>query len=128
LNQYDDVVTEVATFLRNRAAALKDMGVASDAIVLDPGFGFAKDAGQNLEMLRRIDEFVALGYPLLVGTSRKSFIGQTLGLPEDLRLEGTIATVIWAIARGARMVRVHDVEEVGRALKMVEAIENGLDR
>jgi dihydropteroate synthase len=125
LNQYGDVVTEVATFLRDRAASLQEMGVASDAIVLDPGFGFAKDAGQNLEMLRRLDEFVKLGYPVLAGTSRKSFIGQTLDLPEDQRLEGTIATVIWAVAKGARMVRVHDVEEVGRALKMVEAIENG---
>ncbi|MQA99358.1 MAG: dihydropteroate synthase [Actinobacteria bacterium] len=127
LNQYGDVVAEVSTFLRDRAASLRDMGVASDAIVVDPGFGFAKDPGQNLEMLRRMDAFVELGYPVLAGTSRKSFIGQALDLPEDQRLEGTIATVIWAVAKGARMVRVHDVEEVGRALKMVEAIEHGLD-
>lgn len=127
LDRYGDVVADVASFLRDRAASLREMGVASDAIVLDPGFGFAKNAGQNLELLRRIEEFMGLGYPLLVGTSRKSFIGQTLDVPENERLEGTIATVVWAVMKGARIVRVHDVEEVRRGVRMVEAIEYGLE-
>jgi dihydropteroate synthase len=128
LDQYDDVVLDVRDFLRDRASGLRELGVASDAIALDPGFGFAKNPAQNLEMLRRFEEFSQLGYPLLAGTSRKSFIGQVLGLPEDERVEGTIATVVWAVAAGTHIVRVHDVEQVGRALKLVDAIrEDGLD-
>ena len=127
LNRYDDVVSDVKRFLERRADRLKALGVPADAIVLDPGFGFAKDPAQNLEMLRRFGEFADLGYPLVAGTSRKSFIGRVLDLPEEERVEGTIATVVWAVREGASIVRVHDVEQVARALKLVTAIREGLD-
>ena len=125
LARYEDVVSEVARFLAARAASLVASGMPRDAICLDPGFGFAKAPVQNLEMLRRFDEFVALGYPILAGTSRKSFIGEVLDLPPDRRLEGTLATVVWSVAKGAAIVRVHDVEETVRAVKMVDAIVSG---
>ena len=126
LNDYGDVVADVRDFLRARAGQLTARGVAREGIVLDPGFGFAKDPAQNLEMLRRFAEFIDLGYPVLAGTSRKSFIGRVLDLPEDERLEGTIATVIWAIREGASIVRVHDVEQIARALKVAYAIQRGM--
>ncbi len=124
LTDYDDIVSHVGTFLARRARDLEDAGVEHDAIVVDPGFGFAKDPGQNLTVLNRLEEIVALGYPVLVGTSRKSFIGEILDLPVEKRVEGTIATVLWAIAAGARIVRVHDVEPTMRAVRMAEAIRD----
>ncbi len=124
LAEYDDVVAEVATFLSTAADRLKVAGVAEDSIVLDPGFGFAKTPQQNLELLDRLDEIVALGYPVLAGTSRKSFIGAVLDLPEGERLEGTAATVAWAIARGADIVRVHDVAQMARVVRMCQAIRD----
>ena len=126
LISYGDVVGDVAAFLADRARGLRDLGLGPDRVVLDPGFGFAKDPSQNLEMLRRFDEFARLRYPLLVGTSRKSFIGRVLDLPEDQRVEGTIATVVWAVSKGANMVRVHDVEAASRAVAMTQAIARGL--
>ena len=122
LTEYGDVVADVGAFLEGRAHALEAMGVDHRSIVLDPGYGFAKTPLQNLTMLRRIDEHLALGYPLLAGTSRKSFIGATLDLPEEQRLEGTAATVAWAVSKGAQMVRVHDVEAMVRTVRMIEAI------
>jgi dihydropteroate synthase len=122
LTDYRDVVREVASFLSRRVAELESRGVASNAIAIDPGIGFAKSPAQNLEILDRLDELADLGYPLLVGTSRKSFIGSVLDLPETERLEGTIATVVWAIAKGAKIVRVHDVAQVMRAVRMTTAI------
>lgn len=124
LTDYTDVVTEVAGFLGRSAERLLDAGVARDSIVLDPGFGFAKTAEQNLELLDRLDEVVALGYPVLAGTSRKSFIGAVLDVPESDRVEGTAATVVWAIARGAHIVRVHDVDPLARVVKMCQAIRD----
>ena len=124
LTDYADVVTDVGAFLARRAEELQNDGVRRDSIVLDPGYGFAKTPIQNLAMLRRIEEHLALGYPLLVGTSRKSFIGAVLDLPEGERLEGTAATVAWAVARGAQMVRVHDVEAIVRTVRMTEAIKS----
>ncbi|HEX2049231.1 MAG TPA: dihydropteroate synthase [Actinomycetota bacterium] len=124
LTEYDDVVTHVASFLAARARALEERGVARDAIVLDPGFGFAKTPEQNLVLLNRLDEIVALGYPVLSGTSRKSFIGRVLDLPERERVEGTAATVAWSVAQGARIVRVHDVAEMTRVARMTEAIRD----
>ena len=123
LTDYDDVVGDVAAFLVGRATTLESIGVPRDSIVLDPGFGFAKTPDQNLVMLRRFDEFVATGYPLLAGTSRKSFIGAVLDAEEQDRLEGTIATVVWALGKGACLVRVHDVPEVVRAVRMTNAIK-----
>lgn len=122
LTDYDDVVTDVRDFLRLRTEQLNELGVARDAICLDPGYGFAKDPQQSLALLRRLDEIVDLGYPVLVGTSRKSFIGVALDLPGDQRMEGTAATVAWAISKGAHIVRVHDVEPIVRTLRMLEAI------
>jgi dihydropteroate synthase len=121
--RYDDVVREVAAFLAARAEAALAAGVAVDRIVVDPGFGFGKTREHNLVLLRRLDEIVALGYPVLVGTSRKSFIGATLGgLPVEDRLEGTAATVALAVAAGASIVRVHDVRAMARVVRMVEAV------
>jgi dihydropteroate synthase len=122
LNQYGDIVADVCRFLLSWAQRLESSGVPSEAIVLDPGFGFAKSSDQNLELLERLDEVVSLGYPVLAGTSRKSFIGAVLDLPEDERLEGTAATVAWAVSEGANILRVHDVKEMGRVVKMAAAI------
>lgn len=122
LTGYDDVVSDVARFLQRRTRELETAGVDPQSIVVDPGFGFAKTPEQNLELLRRLDEIVTLGYPVLVGTSRKSFIGRVLGVAEHQRVEGTAATVVWAIAKGARLLRVHDVAPIARAVKMTEAI------
>ncbi|MDQ4065271.1 MAG: dihydropteroate synthase, partial [Actinomycetota bacterium] len=122
LTDYDDVVADVAAFLQQRAGELESIGVPHDAIAIDPGFGFAKDAGQSLTMLRRFEEFVALGYPVLAGTSRKSFIGAVLDTEESDRLEGTAVTAALAVAKGARIVRVHDVKEMSRVVTMAAAV------
>ena len=127
LTDYDDVVADVRRFLQTAAEELELDGVPRDSIVLDPGFGFAKTPAQNLELLRRLSEIVDIGYPVLSGTSRKSFIGAVLDLPEDQRVEGTAATVTWAVAQGARMVRVHDVAAIVRTVRMSEAILHGAD-
>lgn len=124
LTDYGDVVTDVASFLGEAVSRLIEAGIARESIVLDPGFGFAKNADQNLELLDRLDEIVALGYPVLAGTSRKSFIGAVLDLPEDRRVEGTAATVAWAMSRGAHIVRVHDVEPIARVVRMSQAIRD----
>ena len=122
LTDYDDVVAHVTTFLRGRADELQEAGVPLDAIVLDPGIGFAKTAEQSVDLLRSLSHLVALGYPVLVGTSRKSFMGHLLGLEEGQRLEATAASVAWAVIQGARMVRVHDVEPNVRAVRMTELV------
>ena len=124
--EYDDVVKDVAAHLRERADAAIQAGIAADNIVLDPGFGFGKNVAQNLELLRRLRELAALGYPLLLGTSRKSTIGKVLGgLPPEDRLEGTAATVALSIANGAAIVRVHDVKAMTRVARMTDAIVRG---
>jgi len=122
MTEYSDVVADVARFLASWAVGLEAAGVLQDSIVLDPGFGFAKTVEQNLVLLERLDEVLGLGYPVLVGTSRKSFIGAVLDLPEDQRLEGTAATVAWAVSEGAHIMRVHDVKEMSRVVQMADAI------
>ena len=122
LTSYDDVVSDVGAFLARRAREIEEAGVDANRIAVDPGIGFAKTAAQSLEVLKRLDELVAAGYPVMVGVSRKSFIGQTLGLPDGQRLEATVAANLWAVAQGARIVRVHDVEANVRAIRMAEAI------
>jgi dihydropteroate synthase len=122
LTRYDDVVADVAGWLRARAARAEEAGVARECIAVDPGYGFAKDARQSLELLRGLDRIVELPYPVLVGTSRKSFIGKALDLPLDARLEGTAATVAWAVSHGAAIVRVHEVRPMVRVARMIEAI------
>jgi dihydropteroate synthase len=126
LANYVDVVKEVATFLMERADRLEASGIRRDAMVLDPGFGFAKTAEQNLELLARFDELTALGPPVLAGVSRKSFIGKILNVDTAQRTEGTLAALVWAVARGARIVRVHDVRAAVRAVRMTEAIQCAL--
>ncbi|HEX2056763.1 MAG TPA: dihydropteroate synthase [Actinomycetota bacterium] len=122
LTDYDDVVAQTTTFLTDRAQQAADAGVDTSSIALDPGIGFAKSAEQSLQLLAGLGELVGTGWPVVVGTSRKSFIGVTLGVPEDQRLEGTGATVAWAVAQGAQIVRVHDVEAMARVVRMTEAI------
>ena len=122
LTDYRDVVGDVGAFLVERARTLEKVGLPAESIVLDPGFGFAKTPAQNLEMLKRFDEFTEHGFPVLAGTSRKSFIGAVLDLDETERVEGTAATVAIAVAKGARIVRVHDVKEIARVVRMTAAI------
>lgn len=124
LTEYEDVVTDVRSFLVQRARELEAGGVGRESIVLDPGIGFAKNPRQNLELIKRMDEITSLRHPILVGTSRKSFIGAVLDLPEDERIEGTLATIVAAVLAGARIVRVHDVGQSVRAVRMTEAIED----
>jgi dihydropteroate synthase len=122
LGHYDDVVDEVRAFLSRRANELTARGVSRDSIAIDPGIGFAKRAEHSLTMLNRLDEIVSLGFPVVVGTSRKSFIGGVLKVPEGERVEGTAATVAWAVAKGVHIVRVHDVSPLARVVRMTEAI------
>ena len=120
---YKDVVGEVKTFLAERAAAASAAGVPKDRIVLDPGFGFGKNLEHNLTLLRRLPELAALGFPLLVGLSRKSMIGTLLGgKPVEQRLQGSVAAAMIAVQSGASIVRVHDVAPTVEALKVVSAL------
>ncbi len=121
-----DIVAAVASELAERVANAERAGIAREKIIIDPGIGFGKGLEQNLELLRRLGEFKTYpglqGLPLLIGTSRKSVIGLTLNLPVSERLEGTLATLALAIAQGADMVRVHDVQAAVRACRMADAI------
>ena len=123
---YADVVREVRAHLLQQAGIALAAGIAAENIILDPGIGFGKTAVHNLELLRRLRELADTGYPLLVGTSRKSTIGKVLGdLPPGERLEGTAATVALSIAYGAAIVRVHDVRHMARVARMSDAIVRG---
>ncbi len=119
---YQDVMAEVISSLRNSLDLALRLGVTRENIILDPGIGFGKSWQQELEVLRRLEELKSLGRPILVGPSRKSFIGMVLNLPADQRVEGTAATVSIAIANGADMVRVHDVKQMVRVCRMSDAI------
>ncbi|MDD9903392.1 MAG: dihydropteroate synthase [Rhodospirillaceae bacterium] len=119
---YGDLLADVATDLAALAADAAAAGIDKDQIVLDPGLAFGKTVEQNLQLVDQLGLLKALGYPLLVGPSRKSFIGQVLDLPVEERVEGTAATVAIAIARGADIVRVHDVEAMVRIARMTDAI------
>jgi dihydropteroate synthase len=121
--RYADVVGEVSRFLAERAGAAMAAGLDPSRIAVDPGFGFGKTREHNLVLLRRLRELRCLGFPIVAGTSRKSFIGASLGgLEAGERLEGTAATVAIAVANGASVVRVHDVREMARVVRMVEAV------
>ena len=124
---YGDVVAEVKSFLAGRARACEAAGIARERIVLDPGFGFGKTVAHNLALLRALPELAALGYPVLAGLSRKStigaLIGQERGRDTDERLAGSLAAALAAVARGAAIVRVHDVRETVDALKVWSAVE-----
>lgn len=119
---YDDVVGEVKAFFKDRLEAADSCGVPRENIILDPGIGFGKTLEHNLAILNALGSMVELGRPLLIGVSRKSFIGKILGVEAHDRLEGTIAASIVGILRGASLLRVHDIEPVKRAVSVVEAI------
>ena len=123
--EYEDLAPEVAASLRKSAALAMEAGVPKESLILDPGIGFGKTADHNLEILSRLGELKALGFPLMVGTSRKSTIGLVLDLPVEERLEGTAATVALSIAGGADIVRVHDVEAMVRVARMSDAVVRG---
>jgi dihydropteroate synthase len=118
---YEDVVSEVKAFLEARMAAVVAEGIPEERIMLDPGIGFGKTLEHNLELLRRLGELVALGRPIVIGTSRKSFLGRITGREVDERLAGTITTNVLAYERGARVFRVHDVGPVHDALQVAAA-------
>jgi len=119
---YENLIEDVKRELLECVAIAKNAGIAESFIVLDPGIGFGKTREHNLELINRLDEIRELGYPILLGTSRKSFIGFTLDLPADQRVEGTAATVSVGITRGADIIRVHDVKEMVRVTKMTDSI------
>lgn len=119
---YDNVVKEIYDTLAERIHAATQHGIAPDKVIVDPGIGFGKTTEHNLQILRHLDIFKRLDTPILIGTSRKSFIGNVLNLPVEERVEGTVATVCWAIAHGADIVRVHDVQATARAAKMMDAL------
>jgi dihydropteroate synthase len=119
---YDDVVTDVKAFLAERMEAAIDAGVAEERIWLDPGIGFGKGLEHNLELLRRLAELRELGRPLVIGTSRKSFIGKIDGSSVEERLGGTIASSVLAAAEGADVLRVHDAAAAAQATKVASAI------
>ena len=121
---FDDVVEEVIEELGDAIDRACDRGLPRDQIVVDPGIGFGKKGRHNLELLRRLDELGRLDRPILVGASRKSFIGAILDQPADRRLSGSLAAVAWAASQGVAMVRVHDVEETVQFLKVWDAIDS----
>ncbi|HUT41459.1 MAG TPA: dihydropteroate synthase [Gammaproteobacteria bacterium] len=122
--EYRDAVEEVAGFLVGRAEACQAAGIARDRILLDPGFGFGKTTRHNLQLLQRLDVLVARGYPVLVGLSRKSLIGNVLDLPVDKRLYPGLALAVLAVWQGAAIVRTHDVAATREAIEMCQAVRD----
>jgi dihydropteroate synthase len=121
---YENLLEEVKNELLESVKIAHDAGVKDERIILDPGIGFGKTVEQNLELINRLNEIKGLGYPVLLGVSRKSFIGYTLNLPPDERLEGTAAACTVGIMRGANILRVHDVKFISRITRMTDAIIN----
>ncbi len=119
---YDDLIGDIRRELQDSVGMAQRAGVRDEQIILDPGIGFGKTVEQNLELLDRVGELRDLGYPILIGPSRKSFIGYTLDLPPEERVEGTAATVAIGIARGADVIRVHDVSAMTRVARMTDHI------
>jgi dihydropteroate synthase len=119
---YTDVVAEVRAFLVDRVALAVRHGVPAERLIVDPGHDFHKNTFHSLELTRRLDELAGLGHPLLVALSNKDFVGETLDVPLDQRLEGSLAAAAWCVAAGANIVRVHEVEASVRAVRMTEAI------
>jgi dihydropteroate synthase len=119
---YDDLMTEVTSSLKNSIELALKLGVSPESIIVDPGIGFGKSWRQELEIIRRLDELKGLGRPILIGPSRKSFIGMVLDLPAGERVEGTAAAIAIGISKGADVVRVHDVQQMVRVCRMSDAI------
>ena len=120
--EYRDLMEDIKKELQECVDAALGAGIQKEHILIDPGIGFGKTVEQNLELIRRFDELKELGYPILVGPSRKSFVGYTLDLPPEERLEGTLAAVTLCIPKGADIVRVHDVREAKRAAALADAV------
>lgn len=120
--QYDDVVAEIAAYLDSRLKALEQAGIARERMVVDPGIGFGKTAQHNLDLLRNVGQFRFLGRPVLIGHSRKRFLGKLLGRPLDELLAGTVGVSIALAVKGVNILRVHDVQAVKDALLAFEAI------
>lgn len=119
---YDSFFRDCMNDLYESVALVKAAGVKDENIIVDPGIGFAKDFNGNMEMMRHLDKLVAFGYPVLLGTSKKRMIGTVLDLPVNERMEGTGATVCYGIQKGCQLVRVHDVKEISRMAKMMDAL------
>ena len=119
---YDNLIREIYDYLSDSIELAVKAGIKQEKIIVDPGIGFGKRLFDNYEILRRLEEFKGLGCPILIGPSRKSFIGKVLNLPSDQRLEGTIAAIAIGIQNGAHIVRVHDVKEISRACRIVDLL------
>lgn len=119
---YHEFMQDVAADLADTIYLAKKAGIADDKIILDPGVGFGKTYEHNLEVIDSLSELKVLGYPLLLGASRKSVVGLTLDLPVEQRLEGTLVTTVWAVQQGCMFVRVHDIKENARAIRMAQAL------
>ena len=124
---YPNVISEIRFFFQERISEAGKKGIHPEQILIDPGIGFGKTTEHNLDILRRLRDFQSLNKPILIGVSRKSFIGKILNLPVNDRMEGTTATVAWAIAHGADVVRVHDVKAMRRVAQMTDAIYRHTD-
>lgn len=119
---YTDFIPDMCNDLRETLDIAKKAGIKDERIILDPGVGFGKTYENNLEAVNKLETLHGLGYPILLGTSRKSMIGLALGLPSSERVEGTLVTTVFGVMKGAAFVRVHDIKENARAIKMAEAI------
>ena len=119
---YDNVIEEICEFFKRKVKSAKSSGISDNMIILDPGIGFGKRLEDNFEIIRELKQICAMGYPILLGPSRKSFIGASLNLPVEERLEGTLASITAGIMNGANIIRVHDVKETLRAVKITEKI------
>ena len=125
---YENVIEEVKFFFAERIKAAQSAGVKTKQILLDPGIGFGKNVNHNLTLIREMKQFAQLGRPLVIGTSRKGFIGVISGEPQpNQRLLGTAATIAWSIANGADIVRVHDVEPMLKVVRVIRAIQKGVE-
>ena len=120
---YEDVLREVGNFFTERLARLADHGVSGGQVALDPGIGFGKKLEHNIKLLRELNQFTSRERPLLVGVSRKSFIGKLFGTPLEERLAASLACAVWSAIEGAHVVRVHDVAETVQAVRMAEALK-----
>ena len=119
---YNDLIKDIKSFLHHQSNIAEENGIKNKHIILDPGIGFGKTFEHNFTLLRKLDEICSLGYPVMIGPSRKAFIGDALDLPPHDRVEGTLATIVAGIMNGAKIVRVHDVKEVNRVVKITEKI------
>jgi dihydropteroate synthase len=122
--EYNNLLNDMLDDLKNSIEIAKAAGINEKKIIIDPGIGFAKTQNMNLQVMRNLDVFMTLGFPILLGASRKSMIGITLGLPADKRVEGTVVTTVFGVQKGCSFIRVHDIAENKRAILMTKAIMN----